>query len=102
VTSNPWRASWSDRWPGLHPTSRTWAPAGGDGRDVGGDALDERAEQELAQGVVDAGIANEDASRHPVSLGGMAAAVSQDGDGYGGRSGQDHQLPRSGHQASAG
>jgi hypothetical protein len=72
---------------------------GGNRCGVGGDAFDERAEQEPAQGVVDDGIADEDAARRPVSSGG-AAAVSQDGDGLSGPSGQDHQLPTSSHHAS--
>jgi hypothetical protein len=71
----------------------------GDRRDVGRDAIDERAEQEPAQGVVGASMANQNSSRHCVSLGGLAA-LSQDGDGRGGRSGQDHQLPRSAHHTS--
>jgi hypothetical protein len=42
----------------------------GDRRDVGRDAFDERGEQKPAQGVVDAGMADEDASRYPVASGG--------------------------------
>jgi hypothetical protein len=74
---------------------------GGDAGDVGGDALDERAEQEPAQSVVEDGIANEDAAWHLVPSGGMSA-MSQDGDGRGGRAGQDRQGSRSDHDTSIG
>jgi hypothetical protein len=50
---------------GSAPDLEDLGAGGGDRRDVGRDAFDERAEQEPAQGVVDAGIANEDASRWP-------------------------------------
>jgi hypothetical protein len=72
---------------------------GGSRGDVGGDTLDERAEQEPAQGVVDAGIGNEGSSRYLVSCGGMAAA-SQDGDGRSSRAGHEHQLSRPDHHTS--
>jgi hypothetical protein len=66
----------------------------GDRRDVGSDAPEERAEQEpVAQRVVGAGIADEDASRHPSPCGGTAD-MSHDGDGRcgpRGRSEQDHE-----------
>jgi len=58
----------------------------GDRRDVGRDAIDERAEQEPAEGVVEDGSANENASGRLVPLGGMAA-LSQDRQGCGGRAG---------------
>jgi arginase family enzyme len=74
---------------------------GGVRRDVGSDALDEPAEQEPAQGVVDDGIANEDSAWYPVPSGGMAA-MSYDGDGCGGGAGQDDELPRSDHHTSPG
>jgi hypothetical protein len=72
---------------------------GGDRRDAGGNAVGERAEQEPAQGVVDASMANEDASCYPVTLGGPAA-VAHDRDG-GGRTGQDGERSRSDHHASS-
>jgi hypothetical protein len=74
---------------------------GHDRGDVGGDAPVELAEQEPAEGVVEAGIANEDASGHLVPLGGMAA-VAQDRRGCGGRAGQEHELSRLDHQTSTG
>ena len=107
-------------WPGPGPGRSRPARAGGPAGSTGGRVrsrppgpvprwgrppprrprcFDERAEQESAQGVVDAGVADEDASRYPVASGGPAA-VSQDGDGRGGRPGQDRQVPRSDHHAS--
>jgi hypothetical protein len=77
-----------------HPSA-----VGGDRGDVGGDALAKRAQQEPAEGVVDDGIADEDASWHLVPSGGMAA-VSQDYEGGGGRSGQYDEFPRLDHQTS--
>jgi hypothetical protein len=68
-------------------------------RDVGCNAGEERAEQP-AQRVVDGGIADEHSSWHPVPLGGPAAAP-HDGDGRGGRSGQEHQRSRSDHHPSS-
>ena len=48
---------------------------------------------------VDAGMADEDASCHRVSSGGMAAA-SHDGDGRSSRTSHEHQLSRSDHRTS--
>ena len=68
---------------GSRPDLEDLCAVGGDRRDVGSDPLDERAGQEPAQGVVEARIADEDASWHPVPLSGPTA-VSHDG-GHGGR-----------------
>jgi hypothetical protein len=43
-------------------------PTGGDRRNVGGDPPHERAEEDPAQRVVEAGVADEDPSRHPSPL----------------------------------
>jgi hypothetical protein len=73
---------------------------GGDRRDVGGDAAEERAEQQPAQRVVGDGIADEDSPRHPSPRGGTAA-VPHDGDGRSGRAEQDHERSRSTHHSSS-
>jgi hypothetical protein len=65
---------------GSAPNLQHPSAGGGDRGDVAGDALEERAEQKPAEGVVEDGIADEDASRHLVSSGGPVA-VSPDGDG---------------------
>jgi hypothetical protein len=64
--------------------------------DIGGDALTKPAEQEPAEGVVENGVANEDASWHLVPSGAMAAA-SYDHEGCGGRAGHDDQFPSLDH-----
>jgi hypothetical protein len=97
VTSRPcWRASWTRQVTGSAPDLEHPGALGRDRGDVGGDAREKRAEQEPAEGVVDGGIANEDASWHLVPTGGMAA-VSQDREGCGGRTGQDHEPPTLDH-----
>ncbi|HEU4397311.1 MAG TPA: hypothetical protein VFU54_05670 [Actinomycetota bacterium] len=75
-------------------------PGRSDRRDVGSDAPQELAEEEPAQCVVGAGMADEDASQHPVPSGGPAA-VSHDGDGRGGRSEQNHEPSRLTHHGSS-
>jgi hypothetical protein len=72
---------------------------GGNRRDIGGNAIEKRAEQEPATCVVDGSIADENATWHLMASGGMAA-MSHDGGGRGGRSGQEHELPRSTHHSS--
>ena len=52
------------------------AAVGGDRSDVGRDVLDERAEQEPAQGVVDAGMANEECLPPPCVLGRHSGRVA--------------------------
>jgi hypothetical protein len=69
---------------------------GGNYRDVGSNAVEQRAEQEPAQHVIDARIPDEDASWHLMASGGMAA-TSHDGDS---RDGQEQELPRSTHHNS--
>jgi hypothetical protein len=74
---------------------------GRDRGDIGGDAREKRAEQEPAEGVVDDGIANENAAGHLLPAGAMAA-VAQDHEGCGSRAGHDDEFPRLDHHTSTG
>lgn len=64
-------------------------------RDIGGDGAVERTEQEPAQPVVGAGVANEDPTRHASAQG--RAAVTHDGDGSGCRAQQERERSCTNH-----
>jgi hypothetical protein len=69
----------------------------GDRRHVGGDAPEQRAKQESAEGVVADGIADEDSAWDSPPAGTPAVADNRDGRG---RPEQDHEPSTSSHNRS--